>query len=110
MGDSDREFYSQKYTELIIPAGVTSIRDSAFYGCASFRDNTRPIKVDFNLQSSFTSIGANAFDGCVGITVVDFSGCEKDTLIASIGQSAFGGCRLTNIIPGNQLTELSLNH
>jgi hypothetical protein len=110
MGDSDREFYSQKYTELIIPAGVTSIRDSAFYGCTSFRDNTHPIKVDFNLQSSFTSIGASAFDGCAGITVVDFSGCEKDALITSIGESAFAGCRLTNIIPGSQLTELSLNH
>jgi hypothetical protein len=61
MSAKDKSFYSEKFTKLVVPAGITSIDESAFYGCASFRDSNQPIKVDFNLESSFISIGAGAF-------------------------------------------------
>jgi hypothetical protein len=109
MGVKDKNFYSKKYTELIISSGIDSIGFRAFRGCASFRDNTQPIKVDFNLQSSFTSIGEYAFDGCAGIIGVDFSKSADNAITDFIGEYAFAGCSLNSIIAGGTIQEVELS-
>ena len=48
--------------DLVIPNSVTSIGNSAFYGCSSLTSVIIPEGV--------TSIGKNAFSGCIGLSVV----------------------------------------
>ena len=45
-----------------IPKSVTSIGDSAFYGCSSLTSVT--------IGTNVTSIGADAFSGCTSLTSV----------------------------------------
>ncbi len=61
--------YSKKFcingeeiTELVIPDGVTTIKNYAFDGCSSLTSVTIP--------NSVTSIGEEAFSGCSGLTSV----------------------------------------
>ncbi len=100
-------------TDLIIPDGVTSIKQYVFDGCTSLTSVVIP--------DSITSIGEKAFRGCSSLTSITISnsvtsigygafiGCSKITSIVipdsvtSIGVLAFDGCRnLTSIvIPGS---------
>ncbi len=66
-------------TELVIPEGVTSIPNYAFYGWKGLTSVTIP--------DSITSIGYSAFFGCSGITDITV----PDSVI-SIELGAFGGC------------------
>ena len=107
-------------TELVIPNGVTSIGNSAFYNCSSLASITIP--------NSVTSIGNSAFRGCSGLTSVTignsvtsignyaFFGCKSLTSIVipnsvtSIGNQAFDGCSgLTSIIIGNSVTSIGIS-
>ena len=95
-------------TNLVIPKGVTSIGDYAFYRCSGL--------TNVEIPSGVTSIGGDAFYGCSGLTSIEipsgvtsigggaFSGCSGLTSIeipsgvTSIGNSAFYGCsNLTSI-------------
>jgi hypothetical protein len=109
-GDGDAKFHKQHYTNLIVPKGITSIAPYAFSDCISFRDADHPITVSFNLQSSFSVIGTSAFRECAGITAVDFSGSDEDTIVKSIGSDAFRGCALTNIEPGAGIVDITPNN
>ena len=72
-------------TNLIIPDGVTEIKNSAFEGCSGLTSVTIP--------NSVTSIGGWAFGGCTGLTSI-----EIPNSVTSIGSSAFYGCSgLTSI-------------
>ena len=64
---------------LIIPDGVVSIGDRAFYGCNNLTSVTIP--------DSVTSIGDRAFCGCNNLTSVTI----PDS-VTSIGSSAFWDC------------------
>ncbi len=64
---------------LIILGGVTSIGDSAFYGCSGLASVTIP--------NSLTNIGSGAFYICLGLTNVVFGNG-----VISIGGSAFQYC------------------
>ncbi len=77
-------------TELVIPEGVTEIKDHAF----SFYDALTQVTIG----SSVTSIGNQAFYGCSALTQVDIPGS-----VESIGNSAFAYCSaLTQVnIPGS---------
>ena len=68
-------------TSVVIPEGVTSIGDSAFYYCSSLKT------VTFRDNSQLTSIGDYAFDGCSSLTSITIpSG------VTSIGRNAFLNC------------------
>lgn len=99
--DSNPIYYSHniyindvEITELVIPYGVTSIRDHAFNGCSNFTSATIP--------NSVTSIGRFAFSGCTGLTSIDIPNS-----VTSIDNSAFNGCSsLTSILIPNGITSI----
>ena len=64
-------FRSQVKT-VVIENGVTSIGNSAFYGCSSLTSVTIP--------NSVTSIGSSAFGGCTALTDVYYGGSKTDWL------------------------------
>ena len=72
-------FRNQNIKSYVIPSSVTSIGDSAFWGCRSLSEIVIP--------SSVTSIGDGAFLGCRSLSeiVSPFS-------VTSIGRGAFCGC------------------
>ena len=106
--------YSGEYA---IPAGVTSIGESAFDDCISLTSVTIP--------SSVTSIGKQAFAGCSSLTNVTipdsvtsigycaFYGCDNlvsvtiPDSVTSIGGSAFQSCEsLTSITIPSSVTSI----
>jgi len=97
-----------KITNLIIPDGVTSIRERAFRYCTGLTSVTIP--------NSVKSIGAGAFYSCTGLNSVTFGNgvteignyafynCSElrsvtiPKSVADIGNSAFYGCKgLTSV-------------
>ena len=66
-------------TDLVIPSGVTVIRDKAFSSCAGLNSVT--------ILDGVTTIGQNAFSACRGLTSITI----PDS-VTSIGNGAFSGC------------------
>ncbi len=80
--------------EINIPESVTSIADSAFYGCTGL---TRVV-----MSNNVTSIGNSAFTGCTGLQSIFLSNSLK-----SIGNSAFYGCSyLSGLTLPDSLTDI----
>ena len=78
----------------IIPNSVTSIGESAFFGCTGLTSITIP--------NSVTSIGERAFWGCSGLTSITIPNS-----VTSIGKLAFYFCRgLTSITIPNSVTSI----
>ena len=75
----DGVFADSKLINVNIPAGVTSIGDSAFKFCVSL--------TNIMIPSSVTSIGNSAFSFCSSLTNVTIPNS-----VTSIGEGAFGGC------------------
>ena len=109
--------YTKTEKSFMIPDSVTSISDSAFYGCSSLTSIIIP--------NSVTSIGGSAFYGCSGLTSIivpdgitsvgdyTFSGCSGLTSMTipngmtSIGNYAFLGCSgLTSIMIPDGVTSI----
>ena len=87
----------QLVTDLVIPDGVTSIGDDAFWNCTSLTSVTIP--------SSVTSIGDRAFDNCTSLTSVTIP-----SSVTSIGEYAFAWCEsLTSVIIGDGVTSIGDN-
>ena len=81
-------------TSFVIPDGVTSIGESAFYSCDSL--------TSVEIPDSVTAIGEWVFYGCTSLTsiVIPHS-------VTSIGDFAFSSCdSLTSIIIGNGVTSI----
>ena len=104
---ADSTFYGcSSLTEIALPAGVTSIEQSAFNGCKLLArvlnlENTKVTKIgngvfngcatlaEVSLPASLTSIGPYAFQGCSSlIRVVNF----ENTQLTSIYDRAFEVC------------------
>ncbi|MBR3613074.1 MAG: leucine-rich repeat domain-containing protein [Bacteroidaceae bacterium] len=86
--------YYTGLTSVTIPNGVTSIEESAFDGCTGLTNITIP--------NSVTSIGGSAFSGCTGLTNITIPNS-----VTSIGRNAFVGCTgLTNITIPNGVTSI----
>ena len=93
IGD-DAFWWCDKLTSVIIPDSVTSIGDSAFAYCWSLTSVTIP--------DSVTSIGNSAFEDCVKLTSVIIPGS-----VTSIGDRAFGGCKsLTSMTIPDSVTNI----
>ena len=104
-------------TDLVIPDGITSIGQYAFYSCGSLESVTIPDGV--------TSIGLRAFAWCEniesvsipnGVTIIDqyaFEGCGNlaeikiPNTVTSIGVSAFQACkRLVSVTLPDSVTTI----
>ena len=94
-----KEFYlnGSAVRSLVIPDGITSIPNFAFYQCRSITSLT--------LSNSVYSIGSSAFENCTGLTSVDLS-----TGLSLISGSAFEGCSAISSItfPGT-VTAIAIN-
>lgn len=105
--DSDNIFYSFQYfdlylngellNELVIPDGVSSIKDGRFYGCRHIESVTLPKGV--------ISIGSQAFYNCSNIESI-----HLPEGLVSIGDSAFCGCdKMSDITIPESVTTIGKN-
>ena len=86
--------YNGEDEEIIIPDGVTSIGDGAFYRCSSL--------TSIKIPDSVTSIGEHAFDGCTSLESVTI----PDS-VTSIGYGTFEGCNsLKSVTLSNRPTKI----
>ena len=78
----------------VIPNGVTSIGNNAFYDCSGL--------TSVEIPNSVTSIGDSAFSGCKGLKNVTIG-----NRVTSIGGSAFSGCSgLISVVIPNSVTSI----
>jgi hypothetical protein len=78
--DADTDAGRDKIKGLILPASLTAIGASAFYGCSGLDSVFLP--------AGLGTIGDSAFYGCTGLTSVAL----PSTGLETIGASAFYGC------------------
>ncbi|EAX96951.1 surface antigen BspA-like [Trichomonas vaginalis G3] len=82
-------------TYIIIPDSVMVIKDSAFTGCTSLKN--------FKFGPNIQSINYKAFEKCINIETIEFSGGQNTT----ISNYAFFDCNnLKNIIFSNNITAI----
>ena len=94
-GDQSLFYGFPNLQTIIIPEGVTSIGERAFYYCSKLTSITIP--------DSVTSIGNYAFCNCSGLTSITIP-----ESVTSIGECAFQGCSgLTSINIPNGVTTIS---
>ncbi len=104
-------------TEVILPDGMTAIKDCTFYNLKSLKSITIPDSVihigqyafenctgltNVTIGNGVTSIGVSAFSGCTSLTSVTI----PDS-VTSIGQCAFWFCTsLSSVTLGNNVTSI----
>ena len=113
----EQAFFNSTLSSIILPNGVTSITDYAFFGCSeltsistangltsigneSFGNCTALASI--SIPAGVNSIGASAFDGCNTIT-----GLTIPNGVTSIENRTFYGCRaLSNIVIPSGVTKI----
>lgn len=87
----DYAFYSQNIKSIKVPNSVTSVGKSAFYNCVEL--------TGVNITEGLISIGEDAFHGCTSI--IDFTMPDS---VTNIDYGAFSDCTgLTHIVLPNNL-------
>ena len=91
----DSAFYGcKKLTEVIIPEGTTSIDDDAFCNCAEL--------IYITIPDSITKIGSGAFFGCKNLTSINIP-----RHITNVSDSAFQNCaKLIDITIPDSVTSI----
>jgi len=85
----------EEITDLVIPEGVTSIKNETFSQCIGL--------TSVAIGNSVITIGNNAFADCTGLTSVSIGNS-----VTEIGQVAFEGCTsLENVTLGNSVKTIS---
>ena len=86
-------------TDLVIPAGVTEIKNYAFYNCTYITNVT--------ISNSVTIIGGSAFYNCSGL-----AGITIGNSVTSIADYAFAGCtalsNITSLVTADKLFTISM--
>ena len=80
----------------VVPNGVNSIGNSAFFGCSSL--------TSINIPEGVTSIDIEAFRGCVGLTSVTIPNS-----VTTIGVRAFGDCTGLTDVTAKMVTPPSID-
>ncbi|MFQ6724325.1 MAG: leucine-rich repeat protein, partial [Clostridia bacterium] len=76
-----------KITRFIMPRGLITLEEKAFSNM--YVDNVVISEVDFSRCANLTTIGDQAFKGCVNLTNIDLSACVN---LINIGNDVFNGC------------------
>ncbi len=100
--------YNTRLREIILPAGVVYIKESAFEGLTSLREITftgtqlqeigaKAFARDKALRSvsipdSVVAIGSRAFEGCAALSTAEIT---ESSMLTSIGEFAFSGTAIT---------------
>ena len=85
---------NQELIELVIPEGITEIKDCTFFGCSSF--------TSIYIPDCVTSIGSAAFSECSSLTSIYIPNG-----VTSIGNAAFTDCSsLTSVTIGTGVTSI----
>lgn len=86
--------------EAVFPASVTSIGNYAFEGCGK-------LNVTFGDAKALTTIGDNAFYGCISLQRVEFA---TDSALGYIGKEAFMESGVSVVdLAGTQVTEIGIS-
>ena len=106
--DSSHTFivYGEELTNLVVPEGVTSIGDQAFYYCTGLTSITLP--------SNVTSIGSSAFYNCSGLTSVTINQYVFENVTSSSSSCgyilSYIGSGETVLVPANLIDDLHLTN
>ena len=103
--ESNPAFYSHTLnisgsplTNLVVPEGVTEIKQYAFISCSGLTSATIP--------NSVTSIGRSAFSSCSGLTTVNFNATNCTTM-GDLMYPVFNGCtNIATLIIGENVTQI----
>ncbi len=124
---SDQALKNTGITSLSIPATITRIGNTAFYGCSSLSSVTIPSNsglttlgaqafayctslAQISLPRALTSLGQWAFDGCKKLGYATFNSPDSGTGLTTIPQYAFRDCtNLTTVTLPYEVTTINAN-
>lgn len=94
-----RHVYGQLPEEYGIPDGIAEIGERAFEGQRYLKKLTIPV--------SLKTVGNRAFESCLALERLDFVGGTEGSMLTSLGEDAFSGCvSLNDVVLPDSLTSI----